>query len=160
MIFSISRFYFGRRVEAGGFRASDAAWLLTVAAIAAALLVPDYYAGSGTAERNISAVEKSLAEMRGAIEAYRADPARGAGGYPEKLALIKELLPGRFIPSTPADEGATVSDFAVRETEGGKSVEISDLTGSGGWIYASATGELRANLRADAWGTSVEWLKK
>lgn len=146
--------------QAGGFRASDAAWLLAVVAIAAALLVPDYYAGSGVALRNIAAVEKDLSEMRRVLETYRTDPARGAGAWPEKLASIKELLPGRAIPSTPPDEGATVSGTAIREISDARPLVKSDFTGSGGWIYAPGTGELRANLRADAWGASVEWLMK
>lgn len=145
--------------QKGGFRVADLLWILTFTVIACAFFVPGYYS-SGDAVTAIPKIDASLARLRSALREYRDSPEKGKGSWPETLSVLAADMDGGKLPATPAEAGFTASNNEVRIITDDRPLSDTDFNSTGGWIYNSATGELRANIRRDAWGENTDWLRK
>jgi hypothetical protein len=140
-----------------GVTALDFIWFCTFAIIIACFFLPSYKSGGNNA--NVFKVKSELNVIRAKIAEYKNDPARGNNSFPDNLGQISPLFSSGKLPSTPMEEGFTTENNSSVNVKG-EAIKIEDFTFVGGWLYNPLTGQVRANLRDNAWGIETQWINE
>ena len=127
--------------------------VVVIMAILAATIIPQFT--DSTADAEVATAEFNLNTLRAQIELYKAQHAGAvpahAGGVITGLTTVTVHAGKNYGPYMSQVPTNTITGSAVvTALTGATPIAVGDVTGSSGWLYKTATGEIRID-HADHW---------